>query len=43
MEVSHIVVKKGGMFWERGVNSGRVAYRYLKRGGGTFWEGWREG
>ena len=43
MEVSHIVVKKGGIFWERGVNSGRVAYRCLKGGGGTFWEGGREG
>ena len=28
---------KGGMFWEGGVDSGRVAYRCLK--GGRFWEG----
>ena len=35
MEVSHIVVKKGGIFWERGVNSGRVAHRCLKEGGGV--------
>ena len=34
MEVSHVVVKKGGIFWERRVNSGRVAYRCLKEGGG---------
>ena len=33
MGVSHIVVKKGGiLFWEEGVDSGRVAYRCLKWG-----------
>ena len=41
MEVSHIVVKKGGIFWERGVNCGRVAYRCLKEGGYIL--GGREG
>ena len=34
--MSHIVVEKGGIFLERGVDSGRVAYRCLK--GGIFWE-----
>ena len=42
--MSHIVVEKGGIFLERGVDSGRVAYRCLKgvayilRGRGRFWE-----
>ena len=37
MGVSHIVVKKGGI-WEGCADSGRVAYRYLK-GRGIFREG----
>ena len=41
MEVSHKVVENGGIFWERGVNSGRVAYRCLKEGGCIL--GGREG
>ena len=27
---SHIVVEKGGILWQEGVDSGRVAYRCLK-------------
>ena len=33
MGVSHIVVEKGGIFWEGGVDSGRVAYINLLRRG----------
>ena len=41
--MSHIVVEKGGIFLERGVDSGKVAYRCLKGGyilggRGRFWE-----
>ena len=41
MAVSHIVVKKGGIYSGRGggVDSERVAYRCLKEGGGIFREG----
>ena len=34
--MSHIVVEKGGIFLERGVDFGRVAYRCLN--GNIFWE-----
>ena len=34
--MSHIVVEKGGIFLERGVDSGRIAYICLK--GGIFCE-----
>ena len=39
---SHIVVEKGGVFWEGGVDSGRVTHIHLLKrgGGGIFWEGW---
>ena len=30
---------KGGTFWERGVDSRRVAYIYFKMGGGMLQEG----
>ena len=42
---SHIVVEKGGILWQEGVDSGRVAYRclkeesYIQRRKGRFWEG----
>ena len=39
MEVSHIVVKKGGIFLERGLNSESIAYRCLKGGGGGVHSG----
>ena len=31
-------VEKGGIFWEGGVNSGRVAHRCLKIGGLDSWK-----
>ena len=34
--MSHIAVEKRGIFLERGVDYGRVAYGCLK--GGIFWE-----
>ena len=44
--MSHIVVKKeGDSFWEGRVDSGRVAYTIVEKGGyilggrGKFWEG----
>ena len=42
---SHLVVEKGGVFWEGGVDSGRVAHIHLLNGGYIlggrviFWEG----
>ena len=37
--VSHIVVEmEGGIFWEEGVDSGRVAHMNLLKRGGVFWE-----
>ena len=36
---SHIGVERGGgLFWEEGVDSGRVAHVNLLKGG-VFWEG----
>ena len=29
---SHIIVEKGGKFWEGGVDSQRVAYTFLAKG-----------
>ena len=43
--MSHIVAKKGGIYSEGGVDSGRVAYKclkgegYMQRRRGRFWEG----
>ena len=43
--MSHIVVKKGGIFWKGGVDSGSVVVCSGKEGellggGGRLWEGW---